>query len=40
MQSKEVFWLYKIGEFSRINKIYQRMLRYYDEEALLKPKKM
>jgi len=31
--------LYKIGEFSRINKISQRMLRYYDEKALLKPRK-
>lgn len=31
--------MYKIGEFSRINKISQRMLRYYDEKGLLKPKK-
>ncbi|MGE7094197.1 MerR family transcriptional regulator [Lysinibacillus sp. NPDC048646] len=31
--------MYKIGEFSSINKISQRMLRYYDEKALLKPKK-
>lgn len=37
MQSKELFWLYKIGEVSRINYISQRMLRYYDEKALLKP---
>lgn len=36
---KEVFCLYRIGEFSRINKISQRMLRYYDEKGLLKPKK-
>lgn len=26
--------LYKIGEFSKINKISQRMLRYYDEKSL------
>ncbi|PUA38986.1 hypothetical protein C8Z91_10955 [Paenibacillus elgii] len=31
--------LYKIGEFSKINKISQRMLRYYDEKSLLKPRK-
>ncbi|MFE3576367.1 MerR family transcriptional regulator [Lysinibacillus sp. NPDC059133] len=31
--------MYKIGEFSRMNNISQRMLRYYDEKALLKPKK-
>ncbi|MCP3775050.1 MerR family transcriptional regulator [Paenibacillus sp. MZ04-78.2] len=31
--------MYKIGEFSKINKISQRMLRYYDEKALLTPKK-
>lgn len=31
--------LYKIGEFSTINKISQRMLRYYDEKSLLKPTK-
>ncbi|MGE7110364.1 MerR family transcriptional regulator [Lysinibacillus sp. NPDC047702] len=31
--------MYKIGEFSRINKISQRMLRYYDEKGLLKPEK-
>ncbi|MTK11910.1 MAG: MerR family transcriptional regulator [Clostridiaceae bacterium] len=31
--------LYKIGEFSMINKISQRMLRYYDEKDLLKPRK-
>lgn len=31
--------MYKIGEFSRINKISQRMLRYYDEKGLLIPKK-
>ncbi|MGX4585708.1 MerR family transcriptional regulator [Paenibacillus chitinolyticus] len=30
---------YKIGEFSKINKISQRMLRYYDEKGLLTPKK-
>lgn len=40
MLPKEVFCLYKIGEFSRINKISQRMLRYYDEKGLLIPKKM
>lgn len=28
---------YKIGEFSRINKISKRMLRYYDEHGLLRP---
>ncbi|MGG3508534.1 MerR family transcriptional regulator [Paenibacillus lautus] len=31
--------LYKIGEFAKINKISQRMLRYYDEKSLLKPRK-
>ncbi|MBE5107570.1 MerR family transcriptional regulator [Bacillus thuringiensis] len=31
--------MYKIGEFSKINKISQRMLRYYDEKNLLKPRK-
>ncbi|WP_309247966.1 MerR family DNA-binding transcriptional regulator [Paenibacillus tyrfis] len=31
--------LHKIGEFSKINKISQRMLRYYDEKSLLKPRK-
>lgn len=31
--------LYKIGEFSKINKISQRMLRYYDEKSLLNPRK-
>ncbi|TCJ01021.1 MerR family transcriptional regulator, partial [Cytobacillus praedii] len=31
--------MYKIGEFSKIVKISQRMLRYYDEKALLKPRK-
>ncbi|KEQ22551.1 MerR family transcriptional regulator [Paenibacillus tyrfis] len=31
--------LYKIGEFSKINKISQRMLRYYDEKSLLRPRK-
>ncbi|MGE6261108.1 MerR family transcriptional regulator [Heyndrickxia sporothermodurans] len=31
--------MYKIGEFSKINKISQRMLRYYDEKELLKPRK-
>ncbi|WP_162616181.1 MerR family transcriptional regulator [Paenibacillus lutimineralis] len=30
---------YKIGEFSIMNKISQRMLRYYDEKGLLTPKK-
>ncbi|WP_088835393.1 MerR family DNA-binding transcriptional regulator [Paenibacillus tyrfis] len=30
---------YKIGEFSKINKISQRMLRYYDEKGLLTSKK-
>ncbi len=39
VKSKEVFCLYKIGEFSRINKISQRMLRYYDEKGILKPEK-
>ena len=33
------FVLYKIGEFSMINKISKRMLRYYDEKGLLKPRK-
>lgn len=31
--------MYKIGEFSKIVKISQRMLRYYDEKSLLKPRK-
>jgi len=31
--------LYKIGEFSLLNKISKRMLRYYDEKDLLKPRK-
>ena len=31
--------MYKIGEFSTINKISQRMLRYYDEKNLLEPRK-
>lgn len=29
--------MYKIGEFSKINKISQRMLRFYDQKGLLKP---
>ncbi|MBG9465139.1 hypothetical protein ABE55_00915 [Bacillus thuringiensis] len=31
--------MYKIGEFSKINKMSQRMLRYYEEKGLLKPRK-
>ena len=31
--------LYKIGEFSMITKVSKRMLRYYDEKDLLKPRK-
>lgn len=31
--------LYKIGEFSMITKVSKRMLRYYDEKGLLKPRK-
>ena len=31
--------MYKIGEFSTINKISKRMLRYYDEKGLLEPKR-
>ena len=31
--------MYKIGEFSKVVKIFQRILRYYDEKALLKPRK-
>jgi len=30
---------YKIGEFSKINKISKRMLRYYDEKGVLSPQK-
>ncbi|MCM1988341.1 MerR family transcriptional regulator [Oceanirhabdus seepicola] len=31
--------MYKIGEFSKIVKVSKRMLRYYDEKALLKTRK-
>jgi DNA-binding transcriptional MerR regulator len=31
--------MYKIGEFSMITKVSKRMLRYYDEKDLLKPRK-
>ena len=31
--------LYKIGQFSMLNKVSKRMLRYYDEKDLLKPRK-
>jgi DNA-binding transcriptional MerR regulator len=36
---QEVVSLYKIGQFSMINKVSKRMLRYYDEKDLLKPRK-
>jgi DNA-binding transcriptional MerR regulator len=29
--------MFKIGEFSKLTQISIRMLRYYDEEGLLKP---
>ena len=31
--------MYKIGQFSILNKVSKRMLRYYDEKNLLKPRK-
>lgn len=32
--------MFKIGEFSKLTKVSVRMLRYYDEEGLLKPAKI
>ena len=32
--------MFKIGEFSRITQVSVRMLRYYDENQILKPKKV
>lgn len=37
IKTKDVFIIFKIGEFSKLTQVSIRMLRYYDETGLLKP---